>query len=205
MRNSTTCFQCAQRHSRRVIFSTTQKYPKLVPPLAVRHENRQSRLLRYEKDKQRNKIFEYSPVERIWRKQFIALHLQKFIPPVSDRISCACTPMSYTLTSKSFTLSRKKSDDRQAAYLTFWTTLSFQKRRAKQGNWLRQGLTKTKPSVSFFVVAILYAHRRDLIHAKHFVSVLSPLASKSSGRSHTRKEICYEIKMMQFCCTLSHK
>ena len=113
--------------------------------------------------------------------------------------------MSYTLASKSFTLSRKKSDVRQVAYLTFWTTLSFQKRRAKQGNWLRQGLTKTKPSVSFFVVAILYAHRRDLIHAKHFVSVLSPLASKSSGRSHTRKEICYEIKMMQFCCTLSHK
>ena len=125
-----------------------------------------------------------------------------YLPSV---LSCACTPMSYTLTSKSFTLSRKKSDDRHVAYLTFWTTLSFQKRRAKQGNWLRQGLTKTKPSVSFFVVAILYAHRRDLIHAKRVVSVLSPLASKSSGRSHTRKEICYEIKMMQFCCTLSHK
>ena len=146
MRNSVTRFQCAQRHSRRVIFSTTQKYPKLVPPLAVRHEKRQSRLLRYEKNKQTNKFFEYSPVERISSRQFIVSHLQKFIRP--SVLSCACTSMSYTLTSKSFTLSRKKSDHRHVAYLTFWTTFqnfsTFQKGRAKQGNWLRQGLTKTK-------------------------------------------------------------
>ena len=39
--------------------------------------------------------------------------------------------------------------------------------------------TKTKPSVSSFVVAIKYAHIHDLRHAKRVVSVLSPLASKS--------------------------
>ena len=70
----------------------------------------------------------------------------------------------------------------------------------KQKIW-RVKFTKTKPSVSFFVVAILYAHIRDLIHAKRVVSVLSPLASKSCERSHIKKEICYKIKIMQFCCT----
>ena len=107
MRNSATRFQRAQRHSRRVIFSTTQKYPKLIPPLAVRHENRQSQLLRYGKSKQTNNIFEYSPVERISRKQFIASHLQKFIPPVSAFMRVH--PYVLHLTSKSFTLSRKKA------------------------------------------------------------------------------------------------
>ena len=52
-------------------------------------------------------IFEYSSVKRISRKQFTFSHLQKFTPPVSAFMRAQ--PLSYTLTSKSFTFSRKKT------------------------------------------------------------------------------------------------
>ena len=127
-------------------------------------------------------MFEYSPVEG-FRESNLLLRISRnsYRPSV---LSCACTPMSYTLTSKSFTLSQKKKRQSTGCLSDFLNNFVVSKAASLAGR--------------LAVVAILFAQRRDIIHAKHFVSVLSPLASKSSGRSHTRKEICFEIKMMRY-------
>ena len=62
-------------------------------------------------------IFEYSSVKRISRKQFTFSHLQKFTPPVSAFMRAH--PLSYTLTSKCFTLSQKKNNNSRLPIWTF--------------------------------------------------------------------------------------
>ena len=70
-----------------------------------------SQLLKYKKQ---HRIFEYSSVKRISRKQFISSLLQKFTLPVSAFIHGTPEPLflSYILKSKSFTSSGKKHNDR---------------------------------------------------------------------------------------------